>query len=208
MEKPKEIRAFKSLDPYLHILRAYNSENFCQTNRLYLLKNIGFACVTTIFSSLLPIIIVLATWWLLDRSGVIQHVIVIAPIILTLVQMFIKYMALTMKNRVISETIKRLQNAIDTSRYSSIITNYIYMSQLSHVINILLTFVKGCKNSEQSYHIYQSVEKKHISIAAVINKVCYILIVITFTGSAMFPISHAIFGYPPPELWALPFPIQ
>lgn len=73
---------------------------------------------------------------------------------------------------------------------------------------ILLQFSKGCKQAKQSYKVYREAEDKHELATAIFSKLCMLSTVSTMTASAMFPISHAIFGYPPPGLWPLSIEIQ
>lgn len=66
----------------------------------------------------------------------------------------------------------------------------------------------GCADSQQSYEIYKRVENVHTLATAFNAKVSGIITVVAFLGSALFPVSYAIFGYPPPHLWTLPIEIQ
>lgn len=66
----------------------------------------------------------------------------------------------------------------------------------------------GYENSHKSRGIYEQVESKHAFITAISCKIAIMVSVIAYLASALLPVSHAIFGYPPPELWALPLESQ
>lgn len=67
----------------------------------------------------------------------------------------------------------------------------------------------GCADCQQSQQIYKQIERKHATVTALLWKYGLIVpVTIAFSASALFPISHAIFGYPPPTLWILPMQIQ
>lgn len=113
MDATKKTRVLQAFELYLNILKIFNVENFKQSNGEKTLKNIGFACGMTGCLSLIPFLSVLLIWHLVGTSEVLRHFCLIAPLIISILQMGIKYIALASKNRVINETIERLQNVID-----------------------------------------------------------------------------------------------
>lgn len=113
MEKSDKICVLSSFDPFLRFLRAYNSENFVQTNRILKMKNIGFAFFVTLFIGLMPILIVLTVWCLIDNSAGLQNIVVAAPLLFTVSQLFIKIVVLVVKNGDVSKAIQRLQIVVD-----------------------------------------------------------------------------------------------
>lgn len=62
--------------------------------------------------------------------------------------------------------------------------------------------------SKQSRHIYNDVEKTHAFGHTSPVKLTYGTTVMVSGISAMLPVSHAIFGYPPPQQWLLPVDTQ
>lgn len=117
MESPNQIRVFSSFKPFLQLLQSYNTENYKKCRRAQLVKNIGLAFGMTVLIALLPISIVLIIWCLIDKNVTLQKVVVIAPLILTIFQLFVKICSLVTKNRHVNETIARLQGVIDQRKY-------------------------------------------------------------------------------------------
>lgn len=66
----------------------------------------------------------------------------------------------------------------------------------------------GCAASEKSHQIYENIESENAAYTAAFIKMICVGVVTTSLTSAMFPISHAVFGYPPPEMWHLTLEIQ
>lgn len=113
MEKSDKICVLSSLGPFLRFLRAYNAENFGQSNPIHKVKNLAFACFVTIFIALMPILIALTIWCLIDKKAALQNIVVAAPLLFTVFQLFIKIVVLVARNGDVSKTIQRLQIAID-----------------------------------------------------------------------------------------------
>lgn len=59
-----------------------------------------------------------------------------------------------------------------------------------------------------AHRIYVDVERKHAYLAKWLAKIAIGCVVIVFFLDALPPISHAIFGYPPPQYWVLPVETQ
>lgn len=106
-----KIRVLNAFSPYFLILKVYNCENFTQVNRRRFVKNVAFAFAATVYFSLIPVISCSAIWWLFNSNNATQHFNLV-PIIFTILQIFMKWVVLTMKNHIISEKIERLENVI------------------------------------------------------------------------------------------------
>lgn len=66
----------------------------------------------------------------------------------------------------------------------------------------------GRMTSEHSARIYERAEDKHASFTAILLRLTITDLVVVFSSAAIFPISYAIFGYPPPQQWRLPVETQ
>lgn len=106
MKTPNQIRILTSLNPYFRILRAYNPDNFGNT------QNICFAVTVGIITVFIPIAIVLAIWHLIADDVAMQKVVIDIPIIITAIESIVTFGGLTINNYKIDELISRLQNTI------------------------------------------------------------------------------------------------
>lgn len=82
------------------------------------------------------------------------------------------------------------------------------MHELSKLIILQLCMFLGYTRSEQTRRIYDDAEKKHALFTIIMFRSMLMGSMVIFLMAAMFPISHAIFGYPPPENWLLPVGMQ
>lgn len=113
MEKSKKICVLRAFNRFLWLLRAYNTENFSHVNWFRFLHNIAYAIFVTLFIGLIPTLIVLGIWCLVDENANKQEIVVATPLLLTILQLFIKMATLIMKNRAVFETKDKLQAVID-----------------------------------------------------------------------------------------------
>lgn len=110
----REINALKACRPYLRLLQAYNSENFSHNNQrenhsaFYLL-------FTTIMVLLMPSLLILSAWHLMETESDMKTIVVTTPLCVTLVHATVISIALIVNNRTITETIGRIQKIINQS---------------------------------------------------------------------------------------------
>lgn len=81
------------------------------------------------------------------------------------------------------------------------------MEEIYGSFNPLFDAIGSCE-SDQSYPIYRNAEDNHALFTVYVFRLLIWIVTTLFTLSAMSPISYAIFGYPPPELWPLPIEAQ
>lgn len=118
MIKPEKIIVLHAFDPYLRILKAYNPEKFKQKNQFQILQSICLAFGVTILSALIPIWFGLAIWSLADKNTSIMRGIVVAvPLLFTIIQLFVQFVAFEVKNQNILETIDKLQATVDQRKF-------------------------------------------------------------------------------------------
>lgn len=203
--KMRKIRLLQAFQPYFRTLQIYNPENFTQSDRLKNLQNFGFTVVVTAFVALIPNTILQAIWLLIEHDAPMRKLVIAIPLLLTLLYTLIAYIVLALRNRAIGGTIGELQSVID--QRGSLANKYRQL--VSKVCNDRLPLPQlGCQDSKHSFDIYSSVESKHASITAFMRAAAIAIVVVVFLLSAMFPISHAVFDYPPPQLWKLPVETQ
>lgn len=102
--------------PYLCILQAYNIENFRQNNWRNCVFN---ALLTSMMVLLLPTLIILGIWYLIEAEADLKHVAAALPIMLTLLQVEITFIAMIINNRVITKTIDQAQKVINQRKFSN-----------------------------------------------------------------------------------------
>lgn len=110
MNKVHALTAFK---PFFRLLTAFDSRNFVKIGWLRWVQNICFAFGVTVLITFLPTSIVLVIWALIDKNDALQNVVVAAPLLITILQLFIKIVILTNKHGEVSATLEQLQRVID-----------------------------------------------------------------------------------------------
>lgn len=121
MEKSKKLDVLKAFNRFLWLLRAYNTENFSHVNKFRFVKNAAYAIFVTLFIGLIPTLIVLGIWCLIDENANKYEIVVATPLLLTILQLFIKMATLIMNNRAVFETRERLQAIIDQRKWFGIL---------------------------------------------------------------------------------------
>lgn len=119
MANTTTVRVFTPFNTYLRILKAYNSENFQRSDPRNCLRNVCYAIGVTVLIALIPIVIALVVWYIFDNGASMNAVVVGTPIILTLLQFVVIFIGLIAENRIISQTIHRIQVTIDQRMYFS-----------------------------------------------------------------------------------------
>lgn len=66
----------------------------------------------------------------------------------------------------------------------------------------------GTSESKEPHQIYMDTEASHSFITNMMIRFVCSSMAMMYLVAAMFPITYAIFGYPPPELWILPLELQ
>lgn len=116
----KKIEIFVKFRPYLHLLRAYNPENCHHNNWRCNLHSISLAFGATLFIYAILLVDILIVWLLLENDADAKAIVVSMPIVCSFLLASIAYVALLTENRVISETIERIQNLVDQRELRSI----------------------------------------------------------------------------------------
>lgn len=188
--------------PYLRILQAYNSDNFRKNNWR---SSVFYVLLASMLVVLLPMLAISAIWHLIEVEADLKHVAASLPLILTLLQVEMTFIAMIINNRAIAETFEQVQKVINQRKISIIIT----ICRNNHIIlSVIFLISIGCCESTHSVLLYRKVESSHSLFHSYMLKLLLLADVVLFVPSTMFPILYAIFGYPPPNLWPLPVEIQ
>lgn len=111
------ILVLSAFSPYLHLLKAFNADNFHQKDWRSILHSIFDAFTLAMIIFLIPFYCGLDFWNLIDSGADMKKIVVALPLIISGLQFVVIYIALVLANHTISETVSRLQEAIDRRKY-------------------------------------------------------------------------------------------
>lgn len=248
MADPEKLRVFSAFKYFLIILKALNFENFERKGRNRVVQNVCLACGVTLFVALMPITFMLGLWYIYDYNCKIKIIVIVIPPILTVLQLFLTFITLRANNRVISETIERIQELIDQRKCIFYIFPYEYFApvaeqggakcKLGRNLPYLMQtkplekknlwnscrsppsalrmleictdslFSLGSKESQQSFEVYEQVDRRYTVLSSFLTKIFTFMVASAYFASAMFPVSYAIFDFPPPQVWVQPVRVQ
>lgn len=137
MKRLNKVHTLTAFKPFFWLLKAYDSKKFANKDWLCLVKNIGFALGVTVLIALLPTSIVLTIWCLIERNDVLRNVVVAAPLLFTLLQMFIKILVLVNKHGKVNETLGNLQRVIDQRMCTTFFSYEFSMSNVEGGISFI-----------------------------------------------------------------------
>lgn len=104
---------------YLRLIKAFNSDNFSRLNWRQNIQSILYALSTTMLVSLLPLNVILGSWYLVESDFNVDKVVVSLPLLFSLLLVEIAYLALIINNRDVSKTIDQIQQVINKRKASS-----------------------------------------------------------------------------------------
>lgn len=200
-EKFQILRAFR---PYLTLLTLYNWENFHgQTARVFTRSICRAIGMTVAFIAYL--LLFLSSELLVCIRENFNLNVIAQPFAFFLggsQAMFI-YFLLSWKSHKFIETLDHLQQIVEKRMFRSTILIFLLMEYSLHNL-----FYSGCSLSKELLDNYEENERRHTRITWTMVKVILSIIFALFSLSSTFPITYAIFDYPPPSQWALPFDYQ
>lgn len=126
MENYTKIRILNKFKPFHRILKAYNCNNFHFHNWRSIFRSIFHAFCVAIIFMILPIWIVLIVWHLIENSDDFKVIVAGLPIVITIAQADLAFIALIVENGTIVEIMNRIQEVIDR-RKSNIFIDIIYI---------------------------------------------------------------------------------
>lgn len=178
-----QTRVLHKFDIWLHLLNAYNF-NYFYRNAIPFLHRFAFFCCATIINFIVPLLIFLAIWFIFDSRDNFKKSLAVIPVQASIVQMQLTFMALFYRKCIINGILDRVRRVVD------------YRKSFS------------ASHSKQAQIVFEHAESRYVLLVKLLTKISIFTILLILLTSAMFPISHAIFDYPPPELWTLPVEIQ
>lgn len=116
MSKFNKIHVLKEFKPYLRLIKAFNLDNFRNTgNRHRILNSVfdAFATSSIIFS--IPIFLILGVWYLIENDADLRKISVALPILISILWMWLIFIALMAQNRIIRDIIDQLQRVVGQS---------------------------------------------------------------------------------------------
>lgn len=122
----KKIRVLNSFRPYLRLLNAFKLDNFYQCDWFSIRQSIYYAIYTSLLLILIPAAIVLGAWYWIENRGDLRKSIVVFPLLISMVQVVLSFVALIRRNSVINETIYRIQNIINQRKYLILVLAIFY----------------------------------------------------------------------------------
>lgn len=166
--------------PFLRILKAFNIDNYRNNDRHIFWNNLLILLFTITLATAEILEFVLGVWHFFDHGFILRKIANALPLLISSVQVLSSYATLSMKNHEIQRVLDNLQETID----------------------------KRCEKSIGSFRLYQRMQAINVKIVDFLVKVALLVIVSLYTAAATFPISYAVFDYPPPELWTLALDTQ
>lgn len=98
---------------YLRLLKPLNFNHSHQSGWRSTLQNGGYEFCSICINLVIPPLIMLAIWCVIENGGDVAKLVVVLPIQTSILQMELTFIAFIVKNRIVNETIVSLQNIID-----------------------------------------------------------------------------------------------
>lgn len=117
---PDKITVLNEFKPYLRFITAYNYENFTQNTWCHILSNVCYAFSVTTMNIVLSSVVILGVWYLIEINANFKSLAVALPLLISLLQMEITFIALIAKNQAVTETINRIQRVVDQRKSTTI----------------------------------------------------------------------------------------
>lgn len=107
-------RVLGGFAPFLRVFQAFNSDNFEKVrNPQGMLRSIVYACCAAGIIINWTIFFIMLTWNILENGFGMKKFVLAGPLIATISQMCLTFIAMMRRNRTISQAIDQLQEVID-----------------------------------------------------------------------------------------------
>lgn len=113
MDVRNKITVLNEITPYFRLLTAFESDNFRQQNWRYTVWSVFYVFGASMIILLLPTMIALAIWYLIENDVELIAFVATLPLLVSILQLELTFIALIWKNRRIIETINQLQRLVD-----------------------------------------------------------------------------------------------
>lgn len=111
-----QVHVLKEFRPYLRILNAFNFENFQKPDGIQIVTNVIYATLVGLFTISTCLILSLGYWNFIDTHFQMDIISTTLPVLLTILQIVFTQLSLTLRSRLITETIHHFQEVVDDSK--------------------------------------------------------------------------------------------
>lgn len=117
--------------PYRNLLKPNYYENVKHCNWRCVLRSIFgiFFHATALYLSL-PTMILLGIWYLIESEADLKNIVVSLPLLISLLEIYMTFIAMTLKNHTISETLNQLQEVVDRRKLGFTSLNFLCFHHL------------------------------------------------------------------------------
>lgn len=113
-----DLRVFDKFGPFLRLLGAYNRGNFRDSiNWRRRLQNVGFASYASVMLIAFPLFGILIVWLLIENDLAWRRCAIALPLMISLFQVALTFIALMIKNRSIEVIFSQLQQVVDDRKW-------------------------------------------------------------------------------------------
>lgn len=113
--RSREIRVLHAFRPYLRYIKAYDCINVHDASWRHTMRSIFDAFILTLLNIFVMILLILGSWDLFKANVSLRATAISLPILYSVLQMQITFIALIANNQAVSETIDGLQKTIQKS---------------------------------------------------------------------------------------------
>lgn len=114
----KTVRVLGAFCPYLKMLQAFNYVNFWTSSNSLKLRRIGYTICITIRVMVVPLVIILGLWHLIENDFDIGEFSTYFALIVVYTQLLFLFVVMIIKNKEITDGIYRMQAIIDKREFS------------------------------------------------------------------------------------------
>lgn len=120
MENINKVQVLTEFNVYLCLLSAFNRMSFnSNQNWRYIVTSIVYVFVSTMIILLIPLLFTLAGWYFIESGIDFKKFVVVSPLLISILQPWMAYIGLLMKNDSLNETINQLQRVVNQRKYTT-----------------------------------------------------------------------------------------
>lgn len=180
-------------------MKVFNSENLHGTRkhvRSNIFKMFGFA----LFLFATPLTMFFDIWFCINESFNLDETALPISALLYCSQLFLVFITLIFQNRLITATLQRMNGIVAKSIQR--LNFYILTQWLILLVDLLWI---GYETTPTIFKHYQKIEKQHALITVIAKKGLFILLIVTYSIPAMFPVLYLVTHRPTPDQWIAAF---
>lgn len=115
----RTIHVLNAFRPYLRLLTAYKRANINDSNWRCFSRSFYNVFHTTLMIVVVPLPILLSIWYLMENDSDLMKLVTAVPLLVSMLQMVITFIAMIAKNHIIIEVIDRLQLAVNQRKIAN-----------------------------------------------------------------------------------------